>query len=204
MIAKLFTSFGRAFKKPIKKPTTSVAKSKTIIANPFQAKKIAPTYTQTKMQTSSKTAFGRSAVDISKAGAKMAGYTALGLTAVGGGLFVMGTGGGKGAEQIGYGWRRLTGNENDLDIQNANAKYLQTMANISEQNLKNMMDYDKWRISQGMSDAPSTREVFENFYQQPNTAQSSNSGVNSLLLVGGIVIAGGAAYLVMKKKGAKK
>lgn len=194
LIQSLFTGFGKTLSKSknvVKATSKTAGKTAKVIARE-------PVATRTLAKTQEAGFFGRTAKSMAtsptiKRVGKIGAYT----TAIGGGTYILTTASGKGLENLGYGYRNLTGQRTPQDIAREENELLDDKIGLLDK-------YGDFLQNQGLSDSPSTREIYDRFVlgdDKKTDDQKAGFSAGTLLLIVGI---GTGAYLLLKKKKGSK
>ena len=189
---KIIKGFRSTSKSTTKTATKSAIKPTTIRTTP-------KTYTELGSTNSLK----QSAKEI--AGSKIVkttGKVGAGAVIIGGGAYGLGTLSGKGLENVGYGWRGLTNNYTPEDIRNQQLNNMEKENSIYQDQLNTLKDYSEFLKSQGSTDTPSMRDIYNRYVSGEDNAtpEEKQSSASPIIIIGALAAVGAGIYLLTKKK----
>jgi hypothetical protein len=145
------------------------------------------------------------------------GKGAAGAVIIGGGVYLLGQGisGGVqgGMSGLGYGYRSMIGANTTQDKMTQDLNNQQKAVDINKQQLDLLKNYQSFLSTNGLSDSPSTRGVYDQYLlgQNPtgngttdNKTTSTGSGISPLWIAAGVAVLGVGAFIALKKNKGKK
>jgi hypothetical protein len=140
---------------------------------------------------------------------KTAGVVGGTAVVIGGATYAAGSLSGKGLSDIGYGWRNLTDSRTPEEIRNDQLNNMEKENGLLSDKIDTLKNYTDFLSSNGLTDSPSTRDIFDEYISGDGTA-AADTGAKATNW-GGVVLGLGAiasgvfliSQFVKKKKSVK-